>query len=96
MNYAVILAGGKGVRFWPLSRQEEPKQLLKIFGNYSLLQHTYLRISKIIPPQNVYVVTNKDYSETIRYQLRELGFSMNLSTLKTNCFKGGTFLFILI
>lgn len=74
MNYAVILAGGKGIRFWPLSRQEEPKQLLKIFGNYSLLQHTYLRISKIVRPDNVYIVTNKDYSNTIKYQLRELGF----------------------
>ncbi len=76
MNYAVILAGGRGVRFWPLSRQEEPKQLLKIFGNYSLLQHTYLRISKIVSPANVYVVTNKDYAETIRYQLKELGFCL--------------------
>ncbi|MDD5005795.1 MAG: mannose-1-phosphate guanylyltransferase/mannose-6-phosphate isomerase [Candidatus Omnitrophica bacterium] len=77
MNYAVILAGGKGIRFWPLSRQEEPKQLLKIFGNYSLLQHTYLRISKIIPARNVYVVTNKDYDEAIRYQLKELGFCLD-------------------
>lgn len=74
MNYVVILAGGRGIRFWPLSRQEEPKQLLKIFGNYSLLQHTYLRISKIVPSSNVYVVTNKDYANTIKYQLRELGF----------------------
>ena len=73
-NYAVILAGGRGIRFWPLSRQEEPKQLLKLFGNYSLLQHTYLRISKIVPASNVYVVTNRDYAETIRYQLKELGF----------------------
>jgi len=74
MNYAVILAGGRGIRFWPLSRQEEPKQLLKIFGNYSLLQHTYLRISKVVVPDNIYVVTNKDYANTIKYQLKELGF----------------------
>ncbi|MFC1646144.1 mannose-1-phosphate guanylyltransferase/mannose-6-phosphate isomerase [Candidatus Omnitrophota bacterium] len=74
MNYAVILAGGRGIRFWPLSRYEEPKQLLKIFGNLSLLQHTFKRISKIVKPSNVYVVTNKDYSNTIKHQLCELGF----------------------
>jgi len=73
MNYAVILAGGRGIRFWPLSRHEEPKQLLKIFGNYSLLQHTFKRISKIIRKSNIYVVTNKDYANTIKYQLKELG-----------------------
>jgi mannose-1-phosphate guanylyltransferase/mannose-6-phosphate isomerase len=59
-----------------LSRQEEPKQLLKIFGNSSLLQHTYLRVSKIVPALNVYVVTNRDYAETIRYQLKELDFCL--------------------
>ncbi|MBL7197950.1 MAG: mannose-1-phosphate guanylyltransferase/mannose-6-phosphate isomerase [Candidatus Omnitrophica bacterium] len=73
MNYAVILAGGRGIRFWPLSRYEEPKQLLKIFGNYSLLQHTFIRISKVVNPTNIYVITNKDYAGTIKYQLRELG-----------------------
>ena len=61
MNHAAILAGGRGIRFWPLSRYEEPKQLLKIFGNYSLLQHTFIRISKIVKPENIYIVTNKDY-----------------------------------
>jgi len=73
MNYAVILAGGRGIRFWPLSRYEEPKQLLKIFGNFSLLQHTYKRISKIVKPSNIFVITNQDYLNTIKYQLKELG-----------------------
>ena len=72
--YSAILAGGRGIRFWPLSRHEEPKQLLKIFGNYSLLQHTFKRISKIVNPSNIFVVTNKDYESTINYQLKELGF----------------------
>jgi len=76
MNYAVILAGGRGIRFWPLSRYEEPKQLLKIFGKYSLLQHTFLRISKSVRLGNIYVVTNKDYANTIKYQLKELGFHL--------------------
>lgn len=77
MNYAVILAGGRGIRFWPLSRHEEPKQLLKIFGDYSLLQHTFLRISKVIPKPNIFVVTNKDYHNAIKYQLKELGFVLD-------------------
>jgi mannose-1-phosphate guanylyltransferase/mannose-6-phosphate isomerase len=77
MNYAVILAGGRGIRFWPLSRHDEPKQLLKIFGNYSLLQHTFLRISKIIEPSRIYVVTNKDYAYIIKYQLKEFGYDGN-------------------
>lgn len=74
MNYAVILAGGRGIRFWPLSRHEEPKQLLKIFGKYSLLQHTFKRISKIVKPANIFVVTINDYANTIYFQLKELGF----------------------
>ncbi len=74
MNYAAILAGGRGIRFWPLSRYEEPKQLLKIFDNFSLLQHTFIRISKVIEHRNIYVITNKDYAETIKYQLKEFNF----------------------
>lgn len=73
MNYAAILAGGRGIRFWPLSRFQEPKQLLKIFGNYSLLQHTFKRISEIVRPSNIYIVTNKDYANAIYYQLNDLG-----------------------
>jgi len=73
MRYAAILAGGKGIRFWPLSRQEEPKQLLKLFGKYSLLQHTFKRISRVIKPRNIFIVTNKDYANAIKYQLNELG-----------------------
>lgn len=84
MNYAVILAGGRGVRFWPLSRYEEPKQLLKIFGKYSLLQHTFLRVSGIVRIENIFVVTNKDYENTIKYQLKELGFRLENIIVETS------------
>lgn len=65
----VILAGGSGTRFWPLSREEYPKQLLKIFGNQTLIQATLSRISDLIPLKQVYIVTNPQQAEQIRFQL---------------------------
>ncbi len=66
---AVILAGGSGTRFWPLSREHYPKQLLKIVGEKSLIQQTIDRISPLIPPDSTYIVTNKTLEEQIRFQL---------------------------
>ena len=60
-NYAVILAGGKGSRFWPLSRSLEPKQFLSLFASGSLFQNTLSRIKGIIPAQNTFVITNQLY-----------------------------------
>ncbi len=67
--YGVILAGGSGTRFWPLSREEYPKQLLKIFGNRTLIQATLSRISELIPTEKIYVVTTPPQLEQIRFQL---------------------------
>jgi len=47
--YAVVLAGGSGTRFWPLSRELYPKQLLKVLGNQTLIQQTVLRVRPIVP-----------------------------------------------
>lgn len=56
--YALILAGGSGTRFWPLSRRAQPKQLLKVFGKESLLAQTADRLRGLIPPEHTYVFTN--------------------------------------
>jgi len=60
-NYAVILAGGQGTRFWPLSRSLEPKQFLSLITAKSLFHDTLFRIKAIIPPQNIFIVTNQLY-----------------------------------
>ena len=57
-TYALILAGGSGERFWPLSRKTMPKQLLKLFGEKSLLQQTVDRISGLVPLENILILTN--------------------------------------
>jgi len=68
--YAVILAGGSGTRFWPLSRKSRPKQFLSLEGRQSLLKQTLQRISKKVPGQQILIVTNKDYSAPIIQQAR--------------------------
>jgi len=56
--YGVILAGGTGSRLWPLSRELYPKQLLKLNQENTLLQSTFLRLSKFIKDKNIITVTN--------------------------------------
>ncbi len=53
------MAGGRGTRFWPLSRADRPKQLLKLFGEKTLIEETIDRIRSIIPPENIYIVTGQ-------------------------------------
>ncbi len=60
-NYAVILAGGTGSRFWPLSRSLEPKQFLRLYSARSLFHDTLFRIKTIVPSQNIFIVTNQLY-----------------------------------
>jgi len=68
--YCVIMAGGIGSRFWPYSRNNRPKQFLDFFGTgSSLLQMTFDRFSKIIPPENILIVSNKAYLDIILEQL---------------------------
>ena len=57
--YAVILAGGRGTRFWPRSRRQLPKQLLPVVGDESLLVQTVERLSPLIPPERVWVITSE-------------------------------------
>lgn len=72
-NYVVIMAGGSGTRFWPYSRQKKPKQFLDILGvGKSLLQITFERFTKIVPIENIFIVTNQDYEELVFEQLPDL------------------------
>jgi len=65
-HYALILAGGSGTRFWPLSRNTKPKQLLDLFDDQSLLNQTINRLEKIIPHQNIFILTNTLQEEEVR------------------------------
>jgi mannose-1-phosphate guanylyltransferase len=67
--YAVILAGGRGTRFWPRSRTRTPKQLLNIIGADTMLQQTAARLSPRFPPANIWIVTNTDQAAEVRKQL---------------------------
>ena len=72
-NYCVIMAGGVGSRFWPLSRTNKPKQFLDILGTgRTLLQMTFDRFQSICPVENILIVTSTIYKETILEQLPEL------------------------
>ena len=73
MNYAVILAGGVGSRFWPFSRELEPKQFMKVIGEDSLLQATIQRLKGVVEPGHIYIVTNNIYFYEVKAQVAEFG-----------------------
>lgn len=70
--YAVILAGGSGTRLWPKSRDNTPKQFLKLGGKRTMMQGAVDRILPLIPWERVIVVTNEKYVEDVRSQLPEI------------------------
>jgi len=65
-TYALILAGGSGTRFWPLSRDARPKQLLDLFDDGTLLEQTIRRLDGLVPPENILVLTNEAQLEAVR------------------------------
>jgi len=67
--YAVLLAGGGGTRLWPKSRKESPKQFLKLAGKSTMMQIAAERISQVVPWENIIVVTNHLYVDTVKQQL---------------------------
>ncbi len=72
-NYCVIMAGGIGSRFWPLSTKKYPKQFQDILGiGITMIQQTYNRISEVIPDENIFVITNKEYTDLCKEQLPTL------------------------
>jgi len=71
--HAVILAGGSGTRFWPLSRELMPKQLLNIVGSRSMLAHTLDRALALVPQERTWIVTTRQQVGEIRRELQDLG-----------------------
>ncbi len=72
-NYCIIMAGGVGARFWPMSRTSHPKQFIDILGTgKTLIQQTFNRMSRICPKENIYIVTNEIYKEQVLSQLPEI------------------------
>ena len=70
--YAVIMAGGRGTRFWPKSREKMPKHLLDIFGKKTIIQETVDRIGPMIPAKNILIVTGASHSDEVIRQLPHL------------------------
>ncbi|MFO7654771.1 MAG: sugar phosphate nucleotidyltransferase [Candidatus Krumholzibacteriia bacterium] len=71
-GFCVIMAGGRGTRFWPLSRTARPKQLLPLAGDRSLLRETYERVAPLVGPENVLVITSGSLAPACRAELPEL------------------------
>ncbi len=71
-NYALILAGGSGTRFWPLSRNAKPKQLLDLFGNGTMLRQAVERLGGLVPAENIFILTNALQEAEVRSQVPEL------------------------
>lgn len=71
-NYALILAGGSGTRFWPLSRNAKPKQLLDLFGKGTMLRQAVERLGGLVPAENIFILTNALQEAEVRNQVPEL------------------------
>ena len=72
---SVILAGGSGERFWPLSRESHPKQLLNIAGEHTLIQQTVERLLPLTPIDRIYIITNEQHAFQTLSQLASFGFA---------------------
>src|SRR5579864_2661194 len=70
--YPVILAGGRGTRFWPLSRKKRAKQLLALDGKHTMIQQTVTRLLPLAPTKNFWVITNEDLQSAVVKQLPKL------------------------
>ncbi len=71
-RFVIIMAGGKGERFWPVSREQTPKQLLRLLGDRSFLQQAVDRVLPLVPLKNVLIITNETQAPEVRKQLPKL------------------------
>ena len=72
MLCALIMAGGKGTRFWPKSTEEMPKQFLSLINEKTMIQLTYERLLKVIPNERIFVITGEKYKDLVKKQLSTL------------------------
>ena len=72
MLCALIMAGGKGTRFWPLSTEDNPKQFLNLIGKESMIQMTVSRLTELIPMERIFVVTDQKYEKLVNEHLPDL------------------------
>src|SRR5438067_12826039 len=70
--YALVLAGGSGERFWPLSRRARPKQLLRLISNKTLLEETLDRLEDLIPTERILILKNTEQESAVRKLLGNL------------------------
>src|ERR1041385_6394665 len=71
-RFVIIMAGGRGERFWPVSREKTPKQLIKLLGDRSFLQQAVDRVLPLVPLKNVLIITNAAQAAEVRKQLPKL------------------------
>src|SRR2546427_12527426 len=71
-RFVIIMAGGKGERFWPVSREKTPKQLLTLLGHRSFLQQAVERVLPLVPPKNILVITTEAQMTEVRKQLPKI------------------------
>src|SRR5258708_286002 len=71
-RFVIIMAGGRGERFWPVSREKTPKQLITLIGERSFLQQAVDRVMPVVPLQNILIITNEVQAENVRKQLPKL------------------------
>src|ERR1044071_5385253 len=71
-RFVIIMAGGRGERFWPVSREKTPKQLITLLGKRSFLQQAVDRVTPLVPMQNILVITNEIQAPEVRRQIPKL------------------------
>jgi len=71
-RFVIIMAGGRGERFWPVSRERTPKQLIKLLGDKSFLQEAVARVQPLVPMKNIFIITNEAQAAEVRKQLPKL------------------------
>src|SRR4026208_1940624 len=71
-RFVIIMAGGRGERFWPVSRQATPKQLITLLGKRSFLQQAVDRVLPVVPLKNIIIITNAAQAEAVRRQLPKI------------------------